>query len=305
MFKEKTGIAASIAAGMLITFSGATATAQQTTTSQSGSTSQQSQTNTPQNQSSTSGTQTGNTQSGTTGQQSGTMARSSSESAAAAGIGKDDQKFMMAAAEGGMAEVEMAKVALEKASSDSVKQFAQKMIDDHTKANDKLKEIASKKGVTLPTASDPKRQRTMDKLQQLSGAEFDKAYVKEAGNKDHDKQVKLFQKQSDRGKDAEVKAFAAETLPTVQMHLQMARDMSAQMGGGSMNTSGGSGTQSTTTPSATTPSAATPSTTTPSTTTPSTTAPSTTTPSTTTPSTTTPSTTAPSTTTPSTTTPKR
>nr|MBA3442304.1 DUF4142 domain-containing protein [Pyrinomonadaceae bacterium] len=252
MFKHKTEIAASIAAGMFIAFSGATATAQQTTTSQSGSsqqsststsgsTGQQTQTNTPQNQSSTSGTQTdstqtGGTQSGATGQQSGSMSRGQGANQGMSGsaesmISNDDRKFMMAAAEGGMSEVEMAKVALEKASSDSVKQFAQKMIDDHTKANDKLKEIASKKGVTLPTAPDAKRQRTMDKLQQLSGAEFDRAYMKEAGNKDHDKQAKLFQKQADRGKDAEVKAFAAETLPTVQMHLQMARDMSGQMGG--------------------------------------------------------------------------
>lgn len=297
MFKHKTGIAASIAAGMFFAFSGITATAQQTTTSQSGSSStqqnststEQSQTNTPQNQSSTSGTQTGGTQSGTSGQQSGTTSqgqgasRSSSDSAAAAGISNDDRKFMMAAAEGGMSEVEMAKVALQKASSDSVKQFAQKMIDDHTMANDKLKQIAESKGVTLPTAPDAKRQRTMGKLQQLSGAEFDKAYIKEAGNKDHESQAKLFQKQSERGKDSEVKAFAAETLPTVQMHLQMARDLSGQMGGGSMKMSGstgrkmsggsanqssGSGSQSTTTPSTTTPSTTTPSTTTPSTTTP-------------------------------------
>lgn len=326
MFNHKLGVAASIAAGMFITFSGMTATAQTTTTSQSGTSGSSQQTSTGSQSGSTgqSSSQTGGTQSGTSSQQSGTMnqgSQSTSQSAAGAAgstISNDDRKFMIAAAEGGMGEVEMARVALEKASSESVKKYAQQMIDDHTKANDELKQIAAQKGVTLPPAPDAKRQAVLTRLQQLSGAEFDRAYIKEAGNKDHDKQAKLFQKQADRGKDAEVKAFAVKTLPTVKMHLEMARGMSGQMSGDSMNTSGstggnmsggstnrssdstnqsggstnqGSGSGSTNRSGGSTTQGSgsgNQSTTTPSTTTPSTTTPSTTTPSTTTPSTTTP-----------------
>ncbi len=136
-----------------------------------------------------------------------------------------DKKFAMTAAMGGMAEVEMARLALTKASSDSVKQYAQKMIDDHTAANAELMQIASMKGITLMTAPDAKMRAMMMKLEKLSGAEFDKMYIMHAGNKDHMKMEKLFKDESMKGKDADMKAFAAKTLPVVQMHLQMAREL--------------------------------------------------------------------------------
>ncbi len=140
-----------------------------------------------------------------------------------------DVKFMMMAAQGGMAEVAMARYALEHAASDSVKQYAQHMIDDHTKANDELMQLATSKGITLPTGPDPKHQMMMDKMMKLSGADFDREYIKNAGVKDHEKMAKLFMDESGKGKDAAAKAFAAKTLPTVQMHLQMARDMMSSM----------------------------------------------------------------------------
>ena len=142
-----------------------------------------------------------------------------------------DQKFMMMAATGGMAEVEMARLALEKSSSDAVKQFAQKMIDDHTAANNELMQVASTKGVMLPTQPDAKQMAMMAKMQKLSGMEFDMMYVKEAGVKGHEMMEKLFMKESMSGKDMDAKAFAAKTLPTVQMHLKMARDMMMNMKG--------------------------------------------------------------------------
>ncbi len=142
-----------------------------------------------------------------------------------------DKKFAMMAAMGGMAEVEMARLALSKASSDSVKQFAQKMIDDHTKANEELMGIATSKGITLPTAPDAKMQAMMMKMEKLSGAEFDRQYIMMAGNKDHMKMEKLFKDENLKGKDADLKAFAAKTLPVVQMHLQMARDLHNGMSG--------------------------------------------------------------------------
>ncbi len=140
-----------------------------------------------------------------------------------------DSKFATMAASGGMAEVEMARLALTKSSSDSVKQYAQKMIDDHTAANEELMQIASAKSMTLPTAPDPKMQMMMAKMDKLSGMAFDHEYIKTAGVKAHMDMEKLFRDESLKGKDAELKGFAAKTLPTVQMHLQMARDMDKMM----------------------------------------------------------------------------
>jgi putative membrane protein len=142
-----------------------------------------------------------------------------------------DKKFMMTAAMGGMAEVEMARLALQKSGSDAVKQYAQKMIDDHTAANNELMQVASTKGVTLPAQPDAKHMAMMAKMQKLSGTEFDMMYVKEAGVKAHQDMEKLFMKESMSGKDMDAKAFAAKTLPAVRMHLQMARDMIASMKG--------------------------------------------------------------------------
>jgi len=146
-------------------------------------------------------------------------------------MSSSDRKFAMTAAMGGMAEVETARLALTKASSDAVKQYAQKMIDDHTAANAELMQIASGKGITLPTAPDAKHRAMMAKMERLSGAEFDRQYIMMAGHKDHEKMEKLFRDESTRGRDADLKAFAAKTLPVVQQHLQMARDLHGQMSG--------------------------------------------------------------------------
>jgi putative membrane protein len=149
----------------------------------------------------------------------------------AATVSSSDRKFAMTAAMGGMAEVEMSRLALNKSSSDAVKQYAQKMIDDHTTANAELMQIASAKGITLPTAPDAKTRAMMARMERLSGAEFDHHYIMMAGTKDHSKMEKLFRDESTRGRDADLKAFAAKTLPVVRQHLQMARDLQGQMPG--------------------------------------------------------------------------
>jgi putative membrane protein len=148
-----------------------------------------------------------------------------------ASVSSSDRKFAMTAAAGGMAEVEVSRLALTKASSAAVKQYAQKMIDDHTAANAELMQIASAKGIALPTAPDAKHRAMMAKMEKLSGAEFDHQYIMMAGHKDHAKMEKLFRDESTRGRDADLKAFAAKTLPVVQAHLRMARDMHNQMPG--------------------------------------------------------------------------
>jgi len=142
-----------------------------------------------------------------------------------------DSRFMMTAAMGGMAEVEAGRIAAQRGSSDAVKQFGQRMVDDHTTANNELMQIASSKGVTLPTDVDGKHKSETAKLSQLSGAQFDRAYVKNSGVKDHEKTVKLFQDEVNKGRDPEVKAFAQKNLPIIQEHLRMARDMESGMTG--------------------------------------------------------------------------
>ena len=139
-----------------------------------------------------------------------------------------DKMFMQKAAIGGMAEVELGKMAQQKGASDEVKQFASRMVDDHSKANAKLMQIASTKSVTLPASLDAKHKSTADKLGKMSGASFDRAYMSEM-LKDHKEDVALFQKESKGGADADLKGFASKTLPTLQDHLKMVQDMTASM----------------------------------------------------------------------------
>ena len=146
-----------------------------------------------------------------------------------AAVSSMDQKFAMTAAMDGMTEVELGRLATERGASDAVKQFGQRMVDDHSKANDELKQWAATAGVTLPTALDAKHQAMVAKMSRLSGAAFDKAYSQNMV-KDHTKAVQLFQREADRGADSGLKTFASTTLPTLQEHLRMARDLN--MGGG-------------------------------------------------------------------------
>jgi len=137
-------------------------------------------------------------------------------------ITSGDRKFMEKAAEGGMAEVKLGQLATQKAQSDDVKKFGERMVDDHSKANDQLKQVASTKGVTLPTEPDKASQHEYDKLSKMSGAQFDREYMDHMVS-DHKKDISEFQKEAKNAKDADVKQFASSTLPTVQQHLQLAQ----------------------------------------------------------------------------------
>ena len=139
-----------------------------------------------------------------------------------ANMNTQDRDFIMEAAMGGMMEVELGQVAAQKGGSDAVKQFGQRMVDDHSKANSELMSLASSKGITLPTALDDKHRQQVTKLSGMSGADFDRAYSKMMLS-DHQKDVAAFEKQSTKAADADLKAFASKTLPTLQEHLQMAR----------------------------------------------------------------------------------
>ncbi len=152
-----------------------------------------------------------------------------------------DRNFVMDAAMGGMMEVELGRMAAQQGASDAVKQFGQRMVDDHSKANEELMSLASSKGITLPTTLDEKHRSQMTKMSSMTGADFDREYVKMMVS-DHRKDVSEFEKESTRGTDADLKAFAGKTLPTLQEHLRMAEALpGADRGGsgGSMNSNSG------------------------------------------------------------------
>jgi putative membrane protein len=140
----------------------------------------------------------------------------------------DSTKFSSAAARGGLAEVELGRLAVQRGSNPAVKSFGQQMIEDHSRANNELKSIATRKSITLPLDMNSDQKAMIDKLSKFSGADFDKEYMAEMV-KDHEADAKEFENQANKGADAEIKAFAAKTLPMIQRHLQMARDVSNQV----------------------------------------------------------------------------
>ncbi len=141
-----------------------------------------------------------------------------------------EQHFINNAASGGLAEVQLGQLAAQKASDSQVKAFGQRMVDDHTKANNELTSLASSKGMTPPTSPKATDQAMKDKLSGLSGQQFDKQYM-DAMVTDHTHDVSEFQKMANGAKDPELKAFAAKTLPTLQDHLKQAQDVQKKLGG--------------------------------------------------------------------------
>jgi putative membrane protein len=153
------------------------------------------------------------------------------QSSSASGLSAADQAFAKEAAIGGMAEVDLGKLAASKASNADVKQFGQRMVDDHGKANDELKSWASQKNVTLPADLDAKHKAEHARLEKLSGDAFDRAYMSLMVT-DHNKDVAEFQKESKAAKDADLKAWAGKTLPTLEDHQKSAKEISAKVHGG-------------------------------------------------------------------------
>jgi putative membrane protein len=151
----------------------------------------------------------------------GTSAPAVAQGSAAALIDADRQ-FVLQVAVDGMAEVELGKLALQKAASPKVKQFAEQMVQDHGKANAELKALAGSKGMVLPTSLPKIQQDDLTQMGKLSGAAFDKAYSLHMTG-DHDKAVAAFDKQAQGSGDAQIKAWAAKTLPTLREHLAAAK----------------------------------------------------------------------------------
>lgn len=143
-------------------------------------------------------------------------------------------EFAKEAASAGMMEVELGRIASQKAENQQVKDFGQMMVDDHSKANDKLKSIvANKKDITLPTTMMDKHKQHVNHLSKLSGKEFDQAYMSMMV-KDHKEDVNKFQAASKNLNDAEIKSFAANTLPVLQLHLAKAQQIHGSIGEGTV-----------------------------------------------------------------------
>lgn len=140
-------------------------------------------------------------------------------------IGANDKDFIKEAARGGLTEVEIAKLGVKKGASQQVKDFAQRMLDDHTQVNTQLEQVVTRMGFELKASIDSTHQRKIDALNALKGSKFDAAFIK-AMVGDHEKTIELFKKEAKDGEAAQLREFAAKTLPALEEHLKMARELS-------------------------------------------------------------------------------
>lgn len=144
-------------------------------------------------------------------------------------LSKEDRSFVMDAAQGGMKEVQMGKLAQEKGQSEGVKAFGKRLEADHSKANEQLKAIADSNGVKLPASMDKKHQAVVDKFSKMKGEDFDRSFAKNMVD-DHKEDLSKFRKEAQKGQNSELKQFASQTVPTLEEHLKMAQDLSGASG---------------------------------------------------------------------------
>ena len=146
---------------------------------------------------------------------------------AASSGGSPDASFYKEAAQGGLAEVAQGELAQQKGQSTDVKGFGQKMVQDHSAANDQLGALARTKGIDLPTSPSVGQKAMLEKLKLLSGDRFDESYI-EAMVQDHKDDIAAFAKEAQNGQDPEARQFAQSTLPTLKMHLSMIQSIAAK-----------------------------------------------------------------------------
>jgi putative membrane protein len=142
--------------------------------------------------------------------------------------GSSDMRFAREAAIGGITEVELGKIAVEKGSSERVKRFGQRMVDDHSKAGDDLKGIAAKDNFSLPFDLDASHKAIVDRFSKMSGTEFDQAYINDMV-KDHETDLADFEKEATSGTNPDIKNWASNNLPTLRDHLRRAKDDQSAM----------------------------------------------------------------------------
>jgi putative membrane protein len=184
-----------------------------------------------QNNTNPSGTNPGTMSPNSTGTMPGSSAGMNDNMSGGAGkVSAEDKSFMKEAMEGDMAEIQLAKLAQQKASSDQVKQFAQRMIDDHTKLDAQMKPMAQQFGVEAPTDLSSKHKSVQSKLQGLSGNQFDQEYIKAMVN-DHREDDQAFLREQTTAKDPTLKSAVTQAEPIIADHLRMAQDIEKSMKG--------------------------------------------------------------------------
>jgi putative membrane protein len=146
-------------------------------------------------------------------------------------VGVADQVFAMMAAEGGLTEVQLGKLAADRAAGPEVKQLGQRLVQDHTKGNQELLAIAEKKDISVPKKLDGTHEDVVELFSRLEGAQFDQAFLRYQ-MMHHEKDVTAFTLQAKEGQDPELKAFAAQQLPVLQEHLQQVRNLAARHAAG-------------------------------------------------------------------------
>jgi putative membrane protein len=142
-------------------------------------------------------------------------------------LSSTDRDFAVKAAQGGMAEVELGNLAQQSGFSVQIKNFGKKLVDDHTRTNNELKDIAAKQGIALPADVGAKQRQTIDKLSKLSGAQFDREFWSESV-KDHREDISEFRKEVEKGENQALKDFASRSIPTLEDHLRMAENKGAK-----------------------------------------------------------------------------
>lgn len=189
---------------------------------------------------------TGSSAGSSAGASSGAGSAASGAGAPQGKVSAADRRLMQQIAQANIAEIETGKLAQSKSQNDEVKNFAQRMIDDHTKALEDLQQVAQAKGVTLPTTPDAKHRAMAKKLNALSGDKFDRMYMTQGGVTDHRQTHQLLERAQARATDPDVKQVVEQTLPVVQQHLTMAQQLHASIksGGTSAGASGTGGATS-------------------------------------------------------------
>ncbi len=165
----------------------------------------------------------------------GTPARAGASSAP---LARADQKIVTDFAQANMSEIEAARMAQSKSQNEQVKNYAQQMIDDHSKALEDVRQLAEAKGVPLPTELDRTHRAKANKLAALSGDAFDRAYMAQAGVADHKKVHSMLRQNQTRARDPDLKALLARTLPVVDQHLHSANQLNKDTARGSSKTQG-------------------------------------------------------------------
>jgi len=143
-------------------------------------------------------------------------------------VNEADREFVSRAATGGTAEVELGRVATQRAVRPSVRSFAERMVADHGRANAELAALARRKGLDVPTALEPSQQAMRDRLSGLSGPDFDRAYMSEIV-RDHTEDIALFERAAEISSDPDLKAWATRSLPMLRDHLALARQVNSEV----------------------------------------------------------------------------